>query len=151
MQEQVTVEASILQVAAHESQQIVADFTPGYINLKIPLQERLYWSPQLTLTFESTEEGTIIRGLYGPSPNVWTAFFFGYAACGILALIAGMWGFARYSLSLSAEMLWALPVLGEIALSLYIIAQMGQKIGAEQMFRLHLFYEEFIQDKIPIS
>lgn len=127
------------------------DFRQGYINLKIHRQELHYWSPQLTLTFETTEEGTIVRGLYGPNPNVWTVFFFGYVSLAFLFVVAAMWGFARWNLGLSAEILWSLPVFAAFELGLYLIAQFGQKIGAEQMFRLHLFYEQVVHDKIHIS
>ncbi len=128
-----------------------ADILPGYINLKIGVKDKHFWSPQLNLTFEETEDGTIIRGLYGPNPTVWAIFFFGYIICGITATIAAMWGFARYNLGMSAEILWVLPVISIFAIALYITAQMGQKIGAEQMYRLHHFYEDLIKDKVPIS
>lgn len=149
--DQHAVEQKLLAALQTEIPVCESDFRPGYINLRIPLTEIHYWSPQLTLTFESTEEGTIIRGLYGPSPDVWTLFFFGYAAVGVLFTILGMWGFAQYNLGIDAPMLWALPVLAAIGAILYLIAQFGQKLGAEQMYRLHHFYESVIDDKISIS
>lgn len=150
-EDQHAVEQKILSALQVEMPVCESDFRSGYINLRIPQSEIHYWSPQLTLTFESTEEGTVIRGLYGPAPNVWTLFFFGYAAVGVLSLVIGMWGFARYSLGLGAGILWLLPVLGGVGAALYLIAQFGQKLGAEQMYRLHHFYESLIHDKIAIS
>ena len=57
---------------------------PNYVVLKIPKKEQHYWSPQLSLQLEESETAdTVIRGLYGPSPNVWSLFTFGYASMGI--------------------------------------------------------------------
>lgn len=150
-EEQQLLEQRILDALKNDTPPCIPKATKGYINLTIPVKDQHFWSPQLTLSFETTDEGTIIRGLYGPNPTVWAIFFFGYVAVGILSTVAGMWGFARYNLGLSAEMLYAVPVLGAVGIGLYIIAQLGQKIGAEQMYRLHHFYEDVIHDKISIT
>ena len=47
--------------------------------LNLPYQQQHYWSPQLSLSFEETEAGTILRGLYGPRPSVWGMFVFFYS------------------------------------------------------------------------
>lgn len=124
---------------------------PGFIVLEIPISERHYWSPQLSLSLEEHEEGTLIRGLYGPNPTVWSMFAFGYSAIGILALFASIIGFANLSLGLEAPVLWVLPVLGAVALVLYLVAQTGQKIGVEQTFTIHHFYEDVIGEKVHIE
>lgn len=130
----------------------VGDCLPGHINLKIPFAQRHFWSPQLNITIEEVEgEGTVIRGLYGPNPTVWAIFFFGYVATGVLIFFLGMWGLTRYSLGMPAGILWAVPVLVAVGIILYLIAQFGQKLGAEQMFTLHHFYEELVHDKISIT
>lgn len=121
-----------------------------YIVLKIPLKDRHYWSPQLNLTLEPLESGTKIYGLYGPNPTVWAMFFFSYAAIGILALFISIIGFSQWALGLKAGILWFLPVLGGLAVILYLTAQLGQKKGAEQTFTLHQFYENTIHKKIHI-
>jgi hypothetical protein len=150
-EEQDALESRILEAMKVECPPCVPNATKGYINLRIPVDEQHFWSPQLTMTFETTEEGTVVRGLYGPNPTVWAIFFFGYVAVGILGSIAAMWGFARMNLDMSYEILWAVPVFAAIALGLYIASQFGQKLGAEQMFRLHHFYEDVVHDKISVE
>jgi hypothetical protein len=135
----------------HPDADCVAVTLPGHLYLKIPIEERHFWSPQLHVTFEKSEEGTIVRGLYGPNPTVWAIFFFGYVALGLVFFFAGMWGLSRLSLDMSAGVLWVLPIAAGLALILYFIAQTGQKIGAEQMYRLHLFYEGTIGKKTHIN
>lgn len=145
------IESKIEKALEDEQADCVAVMLPGHVYLKIPLVERHFWSPQLHVTFEETKDATIIRGLYGPNPTVWAIFFFGYVTLGFIFFFVGMWGLSRWSLGLSADILWVLPVTAMLALVLYIIAQTGQKIGAEQMFRLHLFYEKTLGERTHIK
>jgi len=57
----------------------------GYVSLFPKEEDHHYWSPHLSVTIEEIpeEEGSLLRGLYGPSPAVWTMFVFVY---GIIAL-----------------------------------------------------------------
>jgi hypothetical protein len=124
---------------------------PGFIVIKIPRSDRHYWSPQLSLSLEEHEDGTLVRGLYGPNPTVWAMFTFGYSALGLIALFISIIGFSKVSLGLEAPVLWALPILGGLAVILYFVAQTGQKIGVEQTFTIHHFYEESIGEKVHIE
>ncbi len=145
------VESDILESLASTEEIYTAGFVQGHTHLLIPINERHFWSPQLHLSTEGTEEGTIIRGLYGPNPTVWGLFFFGYGALGMAFFFISFWGMTKWSLGQPATILWALPFIAGVALILYLIAQMGQKVGAEQMYRLHHFYEEIFEDKVKIS
>ena len=129
----------------------VGSVIPGFIVIKIPRSERHYWSPQLSLSLEEHEEGTFVRGLYGPNPTVWAMFTFGYSALAVIALFISIIGFSKVSLGLEAPILWVLPVLVIMALVLYFIAQTGQKIGVEQTFTIHHFYEEAMGEKVHIE
>ncbi len=123
---------------------------PGHIVLKIPAAEQHFWSPQLSLNLEAHDDGTLISGLYGPNPSVWVMFTFGYGAVGILALFISIFGFTRRSLGLDAPILWVLPLLGIIAVGLYLASQIGQKLGAEQTFTLNHFFEEALGQKVHV-
>ena len=133
--------------------QFIHNHLPGHIYIKIHPKHQHFWSPQLHLTFEQSEDedNVIVRGLYGPNPTVWAIFFFGYIVLGILSLFLGMWGLTRWSLGLNSTILWAIPVFAVIALILYISAQAGQKMGAQQMFDIHHFYEELSGDRIKVD
>jgi hypothetical protein len=103
------------------------------------------------LTFEQEEDRVIVRGLYGPNPTVWAIFFFGYVALGLSSLFLGLWGLTRLSLEMDASILWALPVFGVIALILYFSAQVGQKLGAQQLFDIHHLYEDLMKEHIQVE
>ena len=119
--------------------------------MHLPENDVHYWSPQLRLSLEENEEGTLIRGLYGPKPSVWALFFYFYAAFGILGFFAGMYGFVQLSLDMPAPVLWSLPVLAGFSIILYLMSQTGQKIGAQQMFTLHNLFESALNTKVRVS
>jgi hypothetical protein len=131
----------------------IGKIMPGFITLYILPKEQHFWSPQLSLSFEKDEDSdrTIIRGLYGPNPTVWAVFTLGYAAISILALFIGFYGFSQYSLGHDCAILWSLPVLAGLAAILYVVAQFGQKLGVEQTFTLHHFFEETVEHRIHIG
>jgi len=64
----------------------VAAFFPQHVILRVPPEERHFWSPCLELSLEEEGDHTLIRGLYGPNPQVWTMFILIYGAIGVLAL-----------------------------------------------------------------
>jgi hypothetical protein len=124
----------------------------GHIVVRIPPEDRHFWSPQLNLSIEKEDDGkTLIRGFYGPNPNTWALFTYGYAVLSILFVFVGIWGMSKLTLNKAAPELWILPILGLLALTLYITAQFGQKLGAEQMYKLHFFYQKVIGEKIKIE
>ncbi len=123
----------------------------NHVLLKINPLERHFWSPQLWLTFDGKEDGTtLMRGLYGPSPSVWTFFIFGYSFLGIAALFVTLAGLSQLNLDMAAPILWVLPFIVLLALGIYIAAQMGQKLGVQQTFQIHQFLESTLKEKISI-
>jgi hypothetical protein len=115
---------------------------PGYAKLFMPAEEQHYWSPQLTLNMEETEEGTHLRGLFGPRPAVWTMFVFFYTVIGVAILFIGIFGLSYWQLGKSANILWLVPVLVLLFLSLYLVAFFGQKLGHDQIEIMHRFLEK---------
>ena len=122
------------------------------IKLKIKKEDQHYWSPVLTVyLYEQEEGGTLLRGRYGPHQNVWTLFTLLYLALSILILFVAIYGFSRMSLGMSYQVLWVLPGLFGFAIFLYLLSQVGQKLGAEETFTLHHFFEELLDRKIHIG
>lgn len=122
--------------------------TKGFATIFPPETEQHFWSPQLTITFEETEEKSVIRGLYGPKPSVWTMFVFFYATIGFAILILSMIALSYRSLEKDAGFLWLLPVLIGIFFTLYAVAYFGQKLGHKQMTKLHRFLERCLEQEI---
>lgn len=148
--EQDEIEAHILE-SAQKSDLFKVSHLKGHIYIKMHPSRQHLWSPQLHLTFEEADDQVVVRGLYGPNPTLWAIFFFGYTALGLLSLFIGMWGLSRHSLGMSSHMLWLIPLFGLLALGLYISAQAGQKLGAQDMFDMHHLYEEAVRGKVKVT
>ncbi len=118
-----------------------------HIFLKIPADQQHYWSPQLDLEIEETEEGSLIRGLFGPKPSVWFMFVFFYVLLGFISMVVAIMGFSQWNLGLSARILWFLPVALILFLFIFFTAKTGQKLGKEEMFLLYDFFENTIKTK----
>ena len=124
---------------------------PGFICLRIPVTERHFWTPRLMLGLEAGEgRQTLVHGTYGPNANAWSLFFYGYLMIGTGSIFAGIFGFCQWRLGMTAWGLWIFWTLVAMAAIMYLIAQMGQKLGAQQTFRLHQAYERASGQNIVI-
>ncbi len=143
----------IKEVLVQEGNPFDAVETPGHLILKVKKEDQHYWSPQLNLMFIETEgnSGIKIKGRYEPHHNVWTLFILLYLAIAILILFLSIIGFSRMGLGMSAKILWVVPVLGAMAIGLYIVSQIGQKLGADETYSLHHFIEYCLDRKIHIK
>lgn len=138
-----------IKTSLEEGDSIVqARIRNGYATLFLPLEEQHFWSPELTINVEKseTDKGSIISGLYGPRPAVWTAFVFIYSVLAFAILIVCIIGFANKSIGNSSSILWLLPVLILILIAFYLSSYFGQRLAHDQMLILHDFVEDNIQD-----
>jgi len=124
---------------------------PGYLSLRILEEDEHFWSPQLNLSLDPVEEGkTQVTGIYGPNTNVWSLFLYGYLTTGCLALVGTVLGVSQWALGHPP---WAFVLL-VFALAgvagLYLFAQTGQKVGAQQTFHLHQVYEDAVGEPVTI-
>jgi hypothetical protein len=133
----------IKQSVNAEEATCIARMRHGFIVLYVRPEDQHYWSPQLTLNIENLENGkTQIRGLYGPRPTVWTMFVFFYALVGLAILVIGTLGLSYLYLKKSSTILWAVPVLTTVFLSLYYVSSRGKKLGHNQMMVLEDFLKK---------
>ena len=118
-----------------------------HIVIDVPKEEDHFWSPQLHIEVEKNEEDkTIVRGLFGPKPQVWTLFMFIHFAVAIAFMVFLVMAYTRWNLkqdySFPLIMTIALPVLWII---LYILGQLGKKKGYGQMLELDDFMKEVLE------
>ena len=122
------------------------------VKFRIAEKDNHYWSPELTLMLEEHEKGTLISGLYSPKSSVWTLFAFAYGTVAMLLAAVLIWGGVEWQMNNNTDLIYTgVPVLLGVALVIYLIAQLGQKIGAEQMFALHHFFEDSIRERVHIE
>ncbi|KPM47215.1 hypothetical protein [Jiulongibacter sediminis] len=136
----------------YKEEGIIGKVYDAHCSFDIGLKDHHFWSPHLNVNFDENEEegGTIIRGRYGPAPTIWTVFMFGYGALGISFTFAALYGLSELALKQEAAILWVLPFLLGGILTLWLSGQTGQKLGVEQTFRIHQFFEEAIGEKVHV-
>ena len=99
-------------------------------------EERRVWSPHLSVQVEPKTEGSLLRGRFGPQPELWTLFVFLYTAVGFLATIGLMLGFVQWQSGMDPWGLWGVW-LGVPGLAvLYGVSATGQRLSAHQMEEL---------------
>jgi hypothetical protein len=122
------------------------NFYDHHAILNVPEEDQHFWSPQLSLDFESHREGTLVRGLFAPHPSVWTMYVAAYAILGFSGIIALLFGTSQMSLGMSATALWVLPFAGILAALVYGTAWIGQRLSRQQMDELREFIDDALQD-----
>lgn len=120
---------------------LIASYADHHVVLKFPPQYRHTWSPQLSLTVDPHQGGSQIRGLIGPSPNVWTKFIFIFGGLGVVTLFALMWGLAQWSLHQPPHALWALPFTIGGFIMAYLSSKAGQRLAHDEMLILKDFID----------
>lgn len=110
-----------------------------------------YWAPQLQIRAEKDEDNselTIVRGLFGPKPVVWTFFIFLYILGGTILLFFGMIWFVQASLDIESSLvIWAWVGLAILA-GTYIASKAGQLIARDQIRVLRDFMEKVVNDEL---
>lgn len=125
---------------------------PGFVSLHVLEKDSHYWSLWLSLGLQAEGEGqTRVRGIYGPNTNVWSAFLYGYMLAGSVGLFSGMHGACQAWLGMQAWGLWICGGMVAIMIGMYLFAQFGQKIGAQQTFMLHQIYEAAVGESVEIG
>jgi len=139
------------KLAEREDEFEILNF-PGYLTLRIEEERQHFWSPQLNLSVEALDgrAGSVVRGLYGPSTNVWSLYLYGYLSAGCLLLVGAVLGISQWILGRAPWALWLFAGAAAVAVGLYVLAQIGQKLAAQQTFELHQAYESASGTKVEV-
>lgn len=113
----------------------------GHIVIDVPEEENHFWSPQLNIEIEKIEsEKTIVKGLFGPKPQVWTLFMFFHFAVAVAFIGFSVMAYVQWSLktnySSALIVVIFLPVLWIV---MYFLGRIGKRRGHKQMDELHRF------------
>ncbi len=113
----------------------------GHIVVDIPAEENHFWSPQLHLEIEEIEENkSIVKGLFGPKPQVWTFFMFIHFAMAFAFIGFSIMAYVQWTLKSDYKtalmIVFALPILWIV---MYFLGSLGKKRGHKQMDDLHGF------------
>ena len=117
------------------------------VELRVHQRERHFWSPTLGVTVagDAAGRGSVVHGLVGPSPNVWTLFALTYLGLTTLLLGVGIFGLIQWWLGLEPWGLLGVPVLVAVWASMFAFSRAGQRLAAPQTRMLRSFLEEALE------
>lgn len=124
----------------------------GYVALRIPPEQRRFYSPRLILSLDSDDgQGTRITGTFGPNANMWSAFLYSYLAAGSVALFSGILGFCQWKIGITSWGLWIFVPALMVLIGLYAAGRIGRTLGAGQTERLRSIYESAMGHRISLE
>lgn len=136
---------------SHEKCRFPSKIVDHHIVIDVPDGEEHFWSPQLHVEVEKEDDVTIVKGILGPKPKIWTLFIFFHFAVAVTFFVFFVIFYSRWSLNqdytLSMIMCILMPVLWVV---LYFAGQLGKKFGYEQMQELHAVLIEALKEKNPV-
>ena len=117
----------------------------NHVVLRLPDPDVHFWSPQLSIDVSEKINGSIIKGLFGPSPNVWTMFMFFYMGIGIFGLFGLFYGLSQWTIGNTPYALWSLPIAILAELLIYLIAHSGKAKAKRQMNQLNTILQKVLK------
>lgn len=99
----------------------------------VPEEERRLWSPYLSVQVEAQAEGSLLRGRFGPHPEVWTFYMFLSSVLVFLSVIGLILGFVQWQSGMEAWGFWGTLLSLPGLLVLYLVSAIGQRLSAHQM------------------
>lgn len=130
---------NLIHIKAEEDPTIINSRFDRFIKLSIPKKDSHYWSPVLTLSFDTETESTVIRGLIGPRDKVWTKFMFFYVAASTLGLFGSIFAMVQWQLHDNLSFLLIIPLSIAVVMSIFLISRFGKIKAHLQMLHLLRF------------
>ena len=124
----------------------IGSIVDGHVFISVSKKDEHFWSPQLHLEIlEKQHDKSLLKGLFGPKPQVWTLFMFVHFVIGVSFLGFGVMLYTRMSLESSIFFpLMMVILLPFIWVILYFLGKIGKGTGKNQMQKLHDFMIEVI-------
>ncbi len=118
-----------------------------HVFIRIPKNKQHFWSPQLHLEInEVDEKSSLLHGLFGPNPTVWTLFMFLHFFVAVVFIGFGAWAYSNWSLGNSYGLQIGVMVFMVVLwFALYFAGRIGKSTGKEEMHLLHDFMNKTLK------
>lgn len=104
-----------------------------------------FWSPHLHMEIQEEGQKVILKGLFGPKPQVWTMFMFLHFVIATLFVGCCIWVYVGSTLEKTnifpIVMIILLPVIWIV---LYLFGRLGRDFGAKQTKKMQTFLLELL-------
>ena len=130
----------------HAQSDFIVTRIDNHVFIKYPKEKQHFWSPQLHLEIDEVDEKTsLLHGLFGPNPTVWTMFMFLHfmVACTFIAF--GIWAYTNWKLNTSyAVQLTLMLLMVLIWFVLYFAGRIGRDSSKKEMIALKNFMDKIL-------
>ena len=132
------------EAAKYSQKKYIISIIDEHIFIKLPKQEQQFWSPQLHLEVYPSEESnkynSVIKGLFGPNPTIWTLFMFLHFIVAGIFIAFGIWAYSNWTLGNSYTLQLIVVVLMLIFwFILYFAGRIGKDTGKDEMMEMRKF------------
>ncbi len=119
-----------------------------HVFIRLPKHHQHFWSPQLHLEINETDAKTsMLHGLFGPNPTVWTLFMFLHFLVAGLFIAFGIWTYTNWTLKSTYGIQMGFMLLMVAAwFVLYFAGRFGRAKGKAEMHGLYDFMNGTLRD-----
>ncbi len=124
----------------------------NHVFIKFPKEKQHFWSPQLHLEIDEIDKNSsLVHGLFGPNPTVWTLFMFFHFIIAALFIAFGIWAYTNWSLKQSFAIQVSLMILMVVIwIALYFAGSIGKASSENEMRALNDFMNGVLEiEKAP--
>lgn len=118
----------------------------NHIFLDISKTDSKIWSPQLQLELEEVSANeTLVKGLFGPKPHVWTFFMFLHFFIAVIFIGFSIMLYVQKTLGNNITLPFAIVILMPVFwFTLYFLGRYAKVKARKQMISLHNFVEKVV-------
>ncbi|GAA4893069.1 hypothetical protein GCM10023311_16940 [Flaviramulus aquimarinus] len=125
-----------------------------HVFIRFPKEKQSFWSPQLHLEINEVDKNnSIIHGLFGPNPTVWTLFMFLHFMVAGVFIAFGIWTYTNWSLGQPFAVQISITILMVLIwVTLYFAGSIGKASSTNDMRLLNNFMYSVLdiaQEKAP--
>ncbi len=119
-----------------------------HVFIKFPKEKQHFWSPQLHLEINKSSTNTsMLHGLFGPNPTVWTMFMFFHFIVAGLFIAFGIWAYTNWSLkneyAIQLSLMFLMIIIWVV---LYFAGSIGKASSKNEMHHLHDFMNRVLNE-----
>ena len=135
------------EIAKTSQKEYIVYRIDDHVFIKFPKQKQHFWSPQLHLEInEVDEKSSLLHGLFGPNPTVWTFFMFLHFMVAGLFIAFSIWAYTNWALKSSYAIQVSLMLFMVIVwFVLYFAGSIGKASSKNEMLELQEFMNKVLK------
>jgi len=133
--------------AKKQQKEFIVSRIDDHVFIKFPKQKQHFWSPQLHLEInEVDEKSSLLHGLFGPNPTVWTFFMFLHFMVAGLFIAFSIWAYTNWALKSSYAIQVSLMLFMVVVwFALYFAGSIGKASSKNEMLELQEFMNKVLK------